>query len=101
MSDLHVVVAQIRQILDNFEGNEDRDLVERICRLATAVVEELKRRLDDLLTKNVAPAGLDRVIDVEFSKRLWLKHQKQYPRLLKEVRGYRAEIDKYVTLLCA
>lgn len=77
MSDLHVVVAQARRILDNFEGNEDGDLVGRICRqfkLVTAVVKELERLPEDLLMKDVESAGLDRGSDVEFSKRVWLKH---------------------------
>ena len=73
MSDLYVVVAQARRIPNSFDENEDRDLVERICRqfeLVTAVVEELERLLDDLLMKDVASAGLDRVSDLEFSKRI-------------------------------
>lgn len=104
MSDLYVVVAQARRIPDSFDENEDRDLVERICRqfeLVTAVVEELERLLDDLLMKDVASAGLDRVSDVEFSKRIWLKHQSKCLHLLKEIRDYRVEIGKYVNLPCA
>ena len=104
MSDLYVVVAQARRILDSFDGNKDRDLVERICRrfeLVTVVVEELKRLLEDLFMKDVASAGLDRVSDVESSKKAWLKHQTKCLHLLKEVRDYRVEIDKYVNLLCA
>ncbi|KAL9100092.1 MAG: hypothetical protein Q9163_004500 [Psora crenata] len=104
VSDLRVVVAQANRILDSFDGDEDRDLVVRVCRqvkFVTAVVEELRRLLEDHLMQDVPSAGLDRVSDVEYSKRAWLKHQTKSLRLLTEIRGYRVEIDKNLNLLSA
>lgn len=104
MSDLEVVVAQANRILDSFDGDEDRDLVKRICRQVkstTAVVEDLKRLLEDHLMQDVPSTGLDSVSDVEFSKRAWLMHQTKSLRLLKEIRDYRVEIDKNLNLLSA
>ena len=104
MSDLEVVVAQANQILDTFDGDEGRDLVKTICRqvrFTAAVVDELKRLLEDHLMQDVPSTGLDNVSDVEFSKRAWLKHQTKSRRLLKEIRDYRVEIDKNLSLLSA
>ena len=104
MSDLKVVVAQANRVLDSFDGDQDRDLVKRISRqvkFTTAVVEELKRLLEDHLMQDVSATGLDSVSDVEFSKRAWLKHQTKSLRLLKEIRDYRVEMDKNLSLLSA
>ena len=57
-------------------------------------MKELERLPEDLLMKDVASAGLDRATDVEFLKRVWLKHQTKCLHLLKEVRDHRVEIDK-------
>lgn len=103
MSDLHVVIAQANQILDSHDGDEGRDLATQLRRqfkFTTAIVEELKRLLEDHLLKDVSSAELDRVSDVEFSKRAWLKHETKALDLLRQIRECRVETDKNLDLLC-
>lgn len=103
MSDLLVVIAQANRILESHDGDGSRDLATQVRRqfnFTTAVVEELKCLLEDHLLKDVPSAELDRVSDVEFSKRAWLKHETKALDLLRQVRECRVEIDKNLILLC-